>query len=57
MRDSLTALNTALVHDGILVYVPKNVRVEEPIVIDNWLRGNVATMMNRRVLVVLEQWG
>ena len=55
MSDSLTALNTALVHDGILVYVPKNVRVEEPIVIDNWLRGNVATMMNRRVLVVLEQ--
>ena len=55
MSDSLTAFNTALVHDGILVYVPKNVRVEEPIVIDNWLRGNVATMMNRRVLVVLEQ--
>ncbi|MBR1521047.1 MAG: Fe-S cluster assembly protein SufD [Bacteroidaceae bacterium] len=52
--DPLTALNTALVHDALLIYVPKNTQVEDPIVVDNWLRGSAATMMNRRVLVILE---
>lgn len=52
--DPLTALNTALVHDALLIYVPKNTQVEDPIVVDNWLRGTAATMMNRRVLVILE---
>jgi len=55
MNDGITALNTALVHDGLLIYVPKNTKVEDPIQIDNWLRGKVSTMMNRRVLIVLEQ--
>ena len=50
-EDAITALNTALVHDALLIYVPKNERVEAPIVVDNWLRGNAATMMNRRVLI------
>ena len=54
-QDAITALNTALVHDALLVYVPKNQRVEDPIVVDNWLRGTAATMMNRRVLIVMEQ--
>lgn len=53
--DSVTALNTALAHEGLLIYVPKNERPTDPIVVDNYLRGNAATMMNRRVLVVLEQ--
>lgn len=53
--DAITALNTALVHDALLVYVPKNTQVTDPIVVDNWLRGTAATMMNRRVLVVMEQ--
>lgn len=53
--DAITALNTALVHEGLLIYVPRNERPESPIVIDNYLRGNAATMMFRRVLVVLEQ--
>ena len=54
-QDAITALNTALVHDALLVYVPKNQRVEDPIVVDNWLRGTAATMMNRRILIVMEQ--
>ena len=53
--DAITALNTALVHDALLVYVPANVKVEAPIVVDNWLRGTAATMMNRRVLIVMSQ--
>ena len=53
--DSITALNTALVHDGILVYVPKNENPDVPIQIDNHLSGNISTMLNRRLLIVLEQ--
>ena len=53
--DPITALNTALVHDALLVYVPRNTAVQDPIVVDNWLRGTAATMMNRRILIVLEQ--
>ena len=53
--DSITQLNTALVHEGLLIYVPKNERPAQPIQVDNWLRGTAATMMNRRVLVVLEE--
>ena len=53
--DAITALNTALVHDALLVYVPKNTKVTDPIVVDNWLRGTAATMMNRRILIVMEQ--
>ena len=54
-EDGVTALNTALVHDGILIYVPKNECPADPIQIDYRLRGTAATMMNRRVLVILEQ--
>lgn len=54
-EDAITALNTALVHDALLIYVPKHEKVESPIAVDNWLRGTAATMMNRRVLIVLEK--
>ena len=30
-HDSITALNTALVHDALLIHVPKNTLVEDPI--------------------------
>src|SRR5574344_85456 len=55
VTDAITALNTALVHETLLVYVPKNTVVEDPVVVDNYLRGTAATMMNRRVLIVMEQ--
>lgn len=55
MRDAITALNTALAHETLLVHVPRNTKVEDPIVVDNWLRGEAATMMNRRLLIVMEQ--
>ncbi|MBQ9363068.1 MAG: Fe-S cluster assembly protein SufD [Bacteroidaceae bacterium] len=53
--DGITALNTALAHEGLLVYVPKNEQPDAPIQIDNWLQGTADTLMNRRVLVVLEE--
>ncbi|MBQ9640477.1 MAG: Fe-S cluster assembly protein SufD [Bacteroidaceae bacterium] len=52
--DSLTALNTALAHDGLLIYVPKGEHPADPIQVDNLLSGTAPTMMNRRVLILLE---
>ncbi len=54
-KDAINALNTMLCQDGLFVYVPKNVVVERPIQIVNVLRSDVDLMVNRRVLIVLEQ--
>ena len=53
--DGVTALNTMLAQDGLLVYVPKNVKVERAIQVINILRSDVDLMVNRRVLIVLEE--
>lgn len=53
-RDGLIALNTMLVQDGFVLYVPKNVVVERPIQLVNIFRSDVDTMANRRVLVIME---
>lgn len=49
------ALNTMLAQDGLFVYVPKNVHVERAIQVINILRSDVDLMINRRVLIVLEE--
>ena len=54
-EDGVTAFNTAFAQDGVLFYVPKNVVVEKPIQLVNILRGDVNFMINRRVLVILEE--
>lgn len=53
--DGVTAFNTAFAQDGVLLYVPKNVVVEKPIQLVNILRGDVSFMVNRRMLIVLEE--
>lgn len=61
-EDAVTALNTMLAQDGMLVYVPKNVKVDRAIQVINILksprlqegRGKVSLMVNRRVLIILE---
>ena len=53
--DAVTALNTMLSQDGLMVYVPKNVKVEKRIQVINILRSDVDLMVNRRVLIVMEQ--
>ena len=53
--DAITALNTMLAQDGLLVYVPKDVKVDRSIQVINILRSDVDLMVNRRVLIVLEQ--
>jgi Fe-S cluster assembly protein SufD len=62
-EDAVTALNTMLAQDGLFVYVPKNVKVERAIQVINILKapplwgreGGEALMVNRRVLIVLEE--
>ena len=54
-QGGVVALNTMLAQDGLLLYVPKGVVVEKPIQIVNILRADVDFMVNRRVLVILEE--
>lgn len=54
-EDSITALNTMMVQDGFVLYVPKNVVVDKPIQLVNILHSSVDLMANRRVLVILEE--
>lgn len=52
--DPVTALNTMLAQDALVIYVPKNVKVERTIQVINILRSDVDLMINRRVLVIVE---
>jgi len=62
-EDAVTALNTMLAQDGLLVYVPKNVKVERAIQVINILKATPKNaerqvpdlMVNRRVLIMLEE--
>ena len=54
-EDGITALNTMLVQDGLMVYVPENVQADKAIQVINILRSDVDLMVNRRVLVVIER--
>ena len=61
--DAVTALNTMLAQDGLLVYVPRGVRVDRAIQVINILKATPQNaqrqvhdlMVNRRVLIVLEE--
>ena len=54
-KDALAAFNTMFAQDGVFMYVPKNVVVERPIQLVNILRADVDFMVNRRVLIILEE--
>ena len=54
-NDAATDLNTLLAQDGLYVYVPKGVKVDRAIQVINILRCDVDLMVNRRVLIVLEE--
>ncbi len=61
--DAVTALNTMLAQDGLLVYVPRGVKVDRAIQVINILKATPSNaqrtvpdmMVNRRVLIVLEE--
>lgn len=54
-KDALTAFNTMLAQDGVFIYVPKNVKADRTIQVVNILRSDVNLMVNRRVLIILEE--
>ena len=70
-EDAITALNTMLAQDGMLVYVPKNVKVDRAVQVINILKSPDSApqsnlvprssflvprmMVNRRVLIILEE--
>ena len=62
-EDAITALNTMLAQDGMLVYVPKHVKVDRAIQVINILKATPQNaqrvvsdlMVNRRVLIILEE--
>ena len=53
--DAVTDLNTMLAQDGLYVYVPKDVVVDRAIQVINILRSDVDLMVNRRVLIIVEE--
>jgi len=56
-EDAVTALNTMLAQDGLLVYVPKGVIVPRAIQVINVLKSPQGKdmMANRRVLIIVEE--
>ena len=54
-NDGIVALNTAFVQDGFFLYVPKGVIIEQPRQLINILRGDADFMVNRRLLIILEE--
>jgi len=54
-KDVIAALNTMLVQDGFVIYIPENVKIERPIQLVNIFRSDVDLMANRRILVIMEQ--
>ena len=53
-KDAITAFNTMYAQDGVFMYVPKNVVIEKPIQLINVLRADINFMVNRRVLIIME---
>ena len=50
--DVMTALNTLLAQDGLLIYVPDGVQMDRTLQVVNILRADVGMMVNRRVLII-----
>ena len=53
-NDGLAAFNTAFVQDGYVLYVPENVVIEKAIQLTNISAGNNNSLINRRMLFILE---
>ena len=53
--DAVTDLNTMLAQDGLYVHVAKGVKADRAIQVINILRSDVDLMVNRRVLIEVEE--
>lgn len=54
-EDSIVSLNTLLCVDTLVVHVPRGIKVEHPIQVSNILKGEQDTMVNRRILIVMDE--
>lgn len=52
--DPMVALNTAFAKDGYFLYVPKNIVIEQPIQLINFLEADKDSFVTQRNLVVIE---
>lgn len=55
MTNAAAALNTMLVQEGVMVYVPRGVKLEKPLQLVNIFSSPTSLMAPRRLLVVLEE--
>ena len=53
-EDGLTAFNTMFVQDGYVLYVPENIVIENPIQLTNILDGKIDSLINRRIMIIIE---
>ena len=53
--DSIAQFNTAFVQDGIVLYIPRGIEVEETIQIVSLIQAKVDMMSNRRLLIILQE--
>ena len=54
-QDGTVAMNTVFAQDGFVLYVPKGKVLEKPIQLINYLISETNMMVNRRILVILEE--
>lgn len=52
-KNGVVAFNTMFAQDGLVVYIPDNVVIEQPIQLINILESRVDYLVNRRVLIVV----
>lgn len=55
LDDPATALNTLLCQDGVMIYLPRGVRLERPLQLVNILRADRPQLAVRRLLVVADE--
>lgn len=55
IENATVALNTLLAQDGLFIYIPKNTTLEKPLQLVNILNATIPVMVNRRILIVLEE--
>lgn len=51
----IVALDTMLVQDGFLLYIPKGLKIEKPLQLVNILQNGAPLMAVRRLLIILEE--
>jgi Fe-S cluster assembly protein SufD len=53
-NNGIVAFNTMFAQDGLVIYVPEGVIVEQPIQLINILKSEFSYLVNRRILIIAE---